>query len=71
MQAPIYLIRELRAHVGLSQREFAKVCGLSPATILKCERGGEISPKTWAKIKKAYNIKERPIESGDYVIRFY
>lgn len=70
MRAPNYIIRELREHVGLSQREFAKVCGLSPATILKCERGGEISPNTWAKIKKAYNIKEKPIASGDYVIMF-
>lgn len=70
MKAPNYIIKQAREAKGLSQRDFAKLAGVAPTTILKCERGGSITPKTWAKVKAALGITEKPIDNGEYLIMF-
>lgn len=70
MKAPNYIIRQAREQKGLSQAELAAKAGLSPTTIMKSERGADITPKTWAKIKDALGIVQKDLDMDQYVLMF-
>lgn len=70
MKAPSYIIRQAREELGLSQRALATKAQLSTRTILKAERGGEITPRTWKKLRDALNISVKPREDGEYILMF-
>lgn len=70
MKAPNYIIKLAREQKGLSQADFAKAVGVAPATILKCEHGANIAPKTWKKIADYCGIECIMTSTGEITYRF-
>ena len=58
-------VKRIREDLALSQRELAKAAGVSPATILKIERGGVESPhpSTLRKLAAALSVEPRDLRA--------
>lgn len=58
-------VKRIREDLSLSQRELAKEAGVSPATILKIERGGVESPhpSTLRKLAAALGVEPRDLRA--------
>ena len=58
-------VKRLREDLSLSQRELAKEAEVSPATILKIERGGveQPHPSTVRKLAKALGVHPRDLRA--------
>lgn len=58
-------VRRIREDLSLSQRELAKLAGVSPATILKIEQGGveRPHPSTVRKLAAALDVAPRDLRA--------
>ena len=57
MQADYYIIKQERFNQGLSQKELAAKAKLGLSTVIKAERGGNITPRSNKAIRDALGIK--------------
>ena len=57
MQADYYIIKQERFNQGLSQKELAAKAKLGLSTVIKAERGGNITPRSIKAIRDALGLK--------------
>lgn len=57
MKADYYVIRLERFNQGMTQQELAKKASLSLSTVIKAEKGGNITPRSNKAIKDALGLK--------------
>lgn len=57
-------LQRLRLEAALSQRDLAKLAGVSPATIVKAEKGEDIYPSTVRKLAAALGVRPRDLLDG-------
>lgn len=67
MKTPYYLVRGARYASGMSLTEAAKAIGISPATLVKAERGENIRVSSWRKISAFYAL-DKHVEYEDAVM---
>lgn len=56
MKADSYLIKLERFEQGLTQKDLAAKAGVGLSSVIKAERGGNITPRTHKKIKDALGL---------------
>ncbi|HEX6786942.1 MAG TPA: helix-turn-helix transcriptional regulator [Acidimicrobiales bacterium] len=54
----------LRTQAALSQRDLAKLAGVSTATIVKAEKGQDVFPSTVRKLAAALGVAPRELLDG-------
>jgi transcriptional regulator with XRE-family HTH domain len=54
-------LHRLRLEAALSQRDLAKLAGVSPATVVKAEKGEAIYPSTVRKLAGALGVHPREL----------
>ena len=56
MKADSYVIKLERFEQGLTQKDLAEKAGVGLSSIIKAEKGGNITPRTHKKIKDALGL---------------
>lgn len=65
VESPNLFLRCLRGITGLSRRELAEKCEISPETVKKIEEGGNLgSPDTWARIARVMGEDTLDVAAG-------
>lgn len=57
-------LKRLRLDAALSQRDLARLAGVSPATIVKAEQGEDVFPSTVRKLAAALGVAPRELLDG-------